>query len=416
VLASTIRFTLEQSTEILAEIPARPGIFLLRGQDSEAEPYVSKAADLRKRLTRLLAPPDTQSKRLNLRERVADIEYTITGSDFESKLLLYRVLRQMFPDTYRRRIKLSSPALAKINWENAYPRAYVTRRLGPLKGKSVYYGPFLSKAAAEKFLNDVLDLFKSRRCSDDLNPDPNFPGCIYSEMKMCLAPCFKGCTDDEYFTEVRRVQSYLDTRGGSLTGQLAQERDAASASLEFERAAAIHVRIDKVKSAVTGLPEVVQRLDRLHAVITQPSSIPETVALFEVRAGLIDGPVMFSVQQMVHPNASAGSTSLYGYPHQAQPVPEGGVTTLKATPQTFDARVLEALNSIEHRAKVSTAERVEELALLKQWYYRSNRAGEIFFADESGQLPIRRIVRGISRVYRGEKEQLTTETERHKEN
>ena len=125
---------------------------------------------------------------------------------------------------------------------------------------------------------------------------------------------------------------------------------------------------------------------------------------------------MFSVQQMVHPNASAGSTSLYGYPHQAQPVPEGGVTTLKATPQTFDARVLEALNSIEHRAKVSTAERVEELALLKQWYYRSNRAGEIFFADESGQLPIRRIVRGISRVYRGEKEQLTTETERHKEN
>jgi hypothetical protein len=29
--------------------------------------------------------------------------------------------------------------------------------------------------------------------------------------------------------------------------------------------------------------------------------------------------------------------------------------------------------------------------------------GEIFFADEKGVLPMRRVVRGISRVYRGEK-------------
>jgi excinuclease ABC subunit C len=416
VLSNTISFAPEQSAEILAQISAKPGIFLLRGHETDAEPYVSKTADLKKRLTRLLAPPETQSKKLNLRERVAEIEYTVTGSDFESKLLLYRVLRQLFPENYRRRIKLSSPALAKINWENAYPRAYVTRRLGQLKGKSVYYGPFLSKVAAEKFLNDALDLFKSRRCSDDLNPDPNFPGCIYSEMKMCLAPCFKGCTDEEYLSEVNRVQSYLDTRGGSLVQQLAQERDAASVSMEFERAAAIHARIDKVRAAVTGLPEIVQRLDRLHAVVIQPSATPESVALFEVRGGLIDGPAIFSVQQMVHPNTSAGSTSLYAYPHLAQPIAEATTTAAKITPQTFDARVLEALKSIEHRSKASTSERAEELALLKQWYYRSSRVGEIFFADDDGQLPIRRIVRGISRVYRGEKEQtLTTEdTKEHK--
>ncbi len=46
---------------------------------------------------------------------------------------------------------------------------------------------------------------------------------------------------------------------------------------------------------------------------------------------------------------------------------------------------------------------MEHLALLKRWYYRSHRLGEIFFADDKGQLPFRRIVRGISRVYRGEK-------------
>ena len=46
---------------------------------------------------------------------------------------------------------------------------------------------------------------------------------------------------------------------------------------------------------------------------------------------------------------------------------------------------------------------MEHLALLKRWYYRSQRSGEVFFTDEKGTLPLRRIVRGVSRVYRGEK-------------
>ncbi len=84
--------------------------------------------------------------------------------------------------------------LVKLHLENEYPRASITTRLGRLSGRSLYYGPFVSRVAAEKFMNDSLDFFKMRRCVDDLHPDPKFPGCIYSEMKMCLAPCFKGCT------------------------------------------------------------------------------------------------------------------------------------------------------------------------------------------------------------------------------
>jgi hypothetical protein len=45
---------------------------------------------------------------------------------------------------------------------------------------------------------------------------------------------------------------------------------------------------------------------------------------------------------------------------------------------------------------------MEHLAILKRWYYRGSRVGEIFFADANHQLPMRRIVRGIGRVYRGE--------------
>jgi hypothetical protein len=32
--------------------------------------------------------------------------------------------------------------------------------------------------------------------------------------------------------------------------------------------------------------------------------------------------------------------------------------------------------------------------------------GEIFFVDQKGTLPMRRLVRGIARVYRGEKSEM----------
>src|SRR5262249_36908371 len=150
--------------------------------------------------------------------------------------------------------------LIRFILDNPYPRAIVTTRIASLRANAEYYGPFLSRVFAEKIANDSLDLFKMRRCVDDLNPDPAFPGCIYSEMKMCLAPCFKGCTDEEYATEVGRVQQFFATGGQSLVRELEQQRDEASANLDFEGAAALHTRLEKVKSVVAQWPEVARRL------------------------------------------------------------------------------------------------------------------------------------------------------------
>ena len=69
----------------------------------------------------------------------------------------------------------------------------------------------------------------------------------------------------------------------------------------------------------------------------------------------------------------------------------------------MESRVQEALNSFPPAKPTSALETMEHLALLKRWYYRGTRTGEIFFADVKGELPMRRIVRGISRVFRGEK-------------
>ncbi len=372
MLTERIEFRPERDHEVFAAAPAAPAVFLLRG-DAASEPYVSKTANLRRRLQRLLSPPEERTKRLNLRDRVEHIEYTRTGSDFESGFVLYQVLRTAFPKTYANRLRLRPAPLVKLHLENEYPRASVTTRLGRLGGKNFYYGPFLSRLAAEKFMNDALDFFKMRRCVEDLHPDPKFPGCVYSEMKMCLAPCFRGCTDDEYRSEVVRVEDFLNTRGESLKRQIASERDRASESLAFEEAAALHARLDKLAAVLQQMPEAVHRIDQMHALMIQHSAESESVALFRVDAGAIAGPLTFAISGTEHTKS-----------------------------QSMEARIQAALAEFPTIEPRSTIERMEHLAILKRWCYRGTRMGEIFFADAKGELPMRRIVRGIGRVYKGE--------------
>ena len=374
MLSTRIEFDPAHDAELFAAVPAAAAVFLLRAADLQSEPYISKTANLRRRLQRLLGPPTEHSKRLNLRDRIRVVEYSPTGSDFESGFLLYQLLRSTFPKIYADRLRLRFAPLIKLHLENEYPRASITTRLGRLNGRSIYYGPFPSRAAAEKYANDSLDFFKMRRCVDDLHPDPAFPGCIYSEMKMCLAPCFKGCTDEDYRAEVSRVQSYFDTGGHSLVREISTQRDAVSSNLEFENAAALHARLDKLKPVIGQLPEVVRRIDHLAALMIQPSAVSGAVNFFRVDAGCLAGPVPFFIQSTEHTKS-----------------------------QSMESRVEEALASLSPAGASSALQTMEHLALLKRWYYRSHRMGEIFLADEKGTLPLRRIVRGISRVYKGEK-------------
>ena len=374
MLTESLQFVPGRDAEVFAAAPAAPAVFLLRGEDQQSEPYVSKTANLRRRLQRLVGPVEERTKKLNLRDRVRTIQFSPTGSDFESGFLLYQVLRDTFPRTYQKRLRFRFAPFVKLHLENEYPRASITTRLGKLNGRSLYYGPFISRIAAENFMNDSLDFFKIRRCVDDLDPDPKFPGCIYSEMKMCLAPCFKGCTDEEYSGEVRRVQDYFETGGDSLLRDLSDQRELASQNLAFEDAAAIHVRVEKLKPVVAQLPAIVRRLDQLSALMIQPNHIPDTVTFFRIDAGRITGPYAFGIQPPEH-----------------------------AKSQSMEARIEAALHNQPASPAASALETMEHLAILKRWYYRGTRTGEIFFVDDRGELPMRRAVRGISRVLRGEK-------------
>lgn len=380
-------------------------MFALFGAEEHAEPYLSRTPNLRNRLRRLLDARPGQSKRLQLAQRTTRIEYALTGSELETWILLYGASMRVFGERTRKRLHLHSPTLLRMAMENAYPRVYVTNRVTK-KNFETLFGPWPSRASAENFLEAMLNLFELRRCVEELAPDPAFPGCIYSEMKKCLAPCFKGCSDARYAEEARAVYDFLATHGESLMAALGRERDAASAELDFEKAAEAHARLGKVENAAALMPAAVHRLSDLRGVIVQPSCEPEQVSLFLLTEGSLCGPVPYSVAGMRHQNEQSGSSSLFSHPMALEAVPlnESGAPAVKLNVKDeLEARLDAALAALAAMAGAGTQQEIaDHLCLFSRWYYRpqAKRVGEVCFTQTDGVVPRKMLLRAISRVYR----------------
>jgi hypothetical protein len=421
-----IPFDPENPKTALLQLPQGPAVFALYGAEAKDEPYIGRTPNLRGRLERLLQPSARHPRRLQLAGRVRRIAFRRTGSDFESLLIQFSLLEDVFGAKVLERMHLRAPAFVRFLGGNPYPRIVVTNK--PSQREADWaYGPFASRAAAERFGEEALKLFLLRRCTDDLNPDPSHPGCVYSEMKMCLAPCYKGCTDDRYAEEAAAVRDFLATRGESKLVVLRTERDAASANLDFEDAAALHAQVQKVEAVRALAPELVQPMSRLRAVILQPPAVgpsapsaPEAaeVSMFMYADGRLRGPVGFSTIGMRIQNEQSGSSSLFAQPMALEPVVEAVVSDqlsvishgspelrdsapVKVPRTMLEARMEAVLEELMKPTELPNAVvRQGHLALLKRWYYRPEvkREGEVCFPDEEGRWPIKALLRGVGRV------------------
>jgi excinuclease UvrABC nuclease subunit len=413
----------------LAELPHAAAVFALYGAEAHAEPYIGRTPNLRARLERLLQPSAKHPRRLQLAGRVRRIAWRLTGSDFESLHLQFELVEKIYGPKALDRMHLGAPTFIRYLGSNAYPRITVTNR--PSQREADWaYGPFQSRAAAERYAEEALKLFLLRRCTFELNPDPSYPGCVYSEMKMCLAPCYQGCTDQRYSEESAAVEGFLATRGESRLVALRTQRDQASADLEFEAASALHAQVQRVEAVRSLAPELVRPLSQLRAVILQASAIPDEVAVFLYENAQLRGPAPFSTLGMRIQNEQSGSSSLFAQPMAMEPVPEttgnrdqgagitkddstqgasateesaatGVVASTKLPRGLLESRLESALATLaETTQPPSSTRRQGHLALLKRWYYRPEvrRSGEIFFPDSEGGWPIKAILRGIGRV------------------
>ena len=429
--AHRLPFEAEHAEGILRAVPARAGVFALRGERATDQPYLTRAADLRRRLRRLLAPPEAVdaegrpvlSKRLNLRERVRWVEWTETGSEFESVLVLYRALGASFgEEDARKRMRLFPPYFLRISMQHEHPRVTVTGRLSE-RSLPESFGPFGTRAAAERMAEAVGELFKLRRCHEDLVVHPEHPGCAYGEMNRCLAPCKVACSAAEYKTEAQEVFRYLRSRGASLMDDIAARREAASEAMDFEGASALHRQWEKARAVFQGADPLVRAAEEVRALVVQEAVMlpgdggaPEA-AVFLLEHGRIAGPERLSTLgvRAVREQTAVGS-SLFAQPLMLSAVPEAPAVGLAEqiaeagpgaavlSPEDRARGVIERLEAaLTAAGEPDPAERGDALGLFKRWYYRpeKSRAGEVLLPNEDGSWPLRRLLNAAARVVLG---------------
>src|ERR1700752_4797859 len=168
----SIAFDPANAKAALSELPQQQAVFALYGEAANAEPYIGRTPNLRGRLERLLLPSPKHPRRLQLAGRVRRIEWRLTGSEFESLLAQFTLLEEVYGAKALERMHLGAPSFVRFLGSNRYPRVTVTNRPSQREAEWAY-GPFASRAAAERFAEEALKLFLLRRCTDDLDPHPS---------------------------------------------------------------------------------------------------------------------------------------------------------------------------------------------------------------------------------------------------
>jgi excinuclease ABC subunit C len=245
--------------------------------------YVGKSKRLR---TRLMGYPRARSgeKAWRIIREARSVEWEYTPSEFASLLRELELIRKFRPpyNVHRKWDGLFS--FLKLT-PGAAPALDVVRRINGSPG--VCYGPFRGGqriAEAVRELNDVLQL---RDCGpgvpirfsdqEDLWGKESgsgfgsrmIPLCARPELGRCLAPCAGGCSESVYTRRIEQAWQFLTGDGDGPVQELTARMEDASLRMEFEHAARLRDRIERLlvlRAEFLRMREVVERLTFLYPV------------------------------------------------------------------------------------------------------------------------------------------------------
>ncbi len=148
-----------------------------------------------------------------------------------------------------------------------------------------------------------------------------------------------------------------------MRSAIEEEREKASEQLDFERAAALHKKVEKLDEVLRGRPELTRRIQDLDAVILQRAAEEQTIGVYRVSAGRLAEPFFLRFAEIA-----------------SQP---------RSAEQIFREQ-------FESQSTTTNGDLGEHLWLVARWYYSNPREGEIFFREKD--WPYRRILRACSRL------------------
>ncbi|WP_264916424.1 excinuclease ABC subunit UvrC, partial [Mycobacterium kiyosense] len=231
-------------------IPVEPGVYRFRDTHGRVI-YVGKAKSLRSRLTSYFA--DVASLHPRTRQMVttaAKVEWTVVNTEVEALQLEYNWIKEFDPRfNVRYRDDKSYPVLA-VTLNEEFPRLMVYR--GPRRKGVRYFGPYSHAWAIRETLDLLTRVFPARTCSNGVFKRHNQIDrpCLLGYIDKCSAPCIGRVSAEQHRRIVLDFCDFLSGKTDRYARELEQQMHAASAELDFERAARLRDDLGALKRAM----------------------------------------------------------------------------------------------------------------------------------------------------------------------
>jgi excinuclease ABC subunit C len=270
-------------------IPTSPGSYQFK-DDLGRVIYVGKASNLRQRLSNYFQDPSQLHPRTAAMVQTAQsVEWIEVRNEVEALILEHSLIKQHHPRfNVRLRDDKSYPFLA-VTVDEAYPRAVVMR--GTKRKGTRYFGPYPHAWAIRETLDLLLRTFPVRTCSQGKFNQHQRLGrpCLLFHIEKCSGPCVGEVQPEVYADHVKQLISFLDGDTDAVVRGLQEDMAAASAALEFEKAARIRDRLGGVQRALEKQQMVGERDEDLDIIGIADDELEAAVQVFFVRKGRVVG-------------------------------------------------------------------------------------------------------------------------------
>lgn len=229
--------------------PAAPGVYLMKDATGGVL-YVGKAKSLRTRTAHYFSKEATVDPRTSeLVKHIADIDFIPCDTEVDALLREARLIKDLRPKFNKDLKDGKSFPYIQIRTREEFPRVEITRT--PRRRGTRLYGPFLSKAKVRDAVNVLQKVLQFRTCTLDIRSDDDrwrwFRPCLLHSIRQCTAPCNFRVTRDEYRKQIRKLILVLEGKSARLVKRMEAEMKAASAALQFEKAARLRDEIAALK-------------------------------------------------------------------------------------------------------------------------------------------------------------------------
>ncbi len=232
--------------EELKKLPDQPGVYIMR-DEKDAIIYIGKAVSLTKRVHQYFQASHNEGiKKAQMVRQIARFEYIVTDSEMEALVLECNLIKEHRPKYNTMLRDDKTYPYIKVTLGEDFPRVLFARQMK--KDKSRYFGPYTSAGAVKDTIDLLNKLYGLRTCRRILPRDIGKERpCLNYHIKQCEAPCQAYISKEEYALHITQAIRFLNGEYQPIMQELKEKMMAASADMEFEKAAEYRDLLNSVK-------------------------------------------------------------------------------------------------------------------------------------------------------------------------